>query len=47
MTSLENQIAKLSKVELTYFNLLNQKGITGEDALNHVLIASATGLLKK
>ena len=46
MTALENQIAKLSQTELNYFNLLNNKGITGEEALNHVLIASATGLLK-
>ena len=46
MTALENQIAKLSKRELQYFNLLNTKGIIGEEALNHVLISSITGLLK-
>ena len=47
MTTLENQISKLSKNELTYFNKLNEMGITGEGALSHVLIASATGLIKK
>jgi hypothetical protein len=46
MTALENQITKLSKRESQYFALLNIKGITGEEALNNVLIASATGLLK-
>jgi len=47
MSALENQLTKLTKLELAYFNILNQKGITGEDALNYVLVASATGLLKK
>lgn len=47
MTALQNQIAKLTKVELAYFNLLNNKGIIGEEALSHVLTASATGLLNK
>ena len=47
MTALENQINKLSKNEKAYFNKLNKMGIVGEDALGHVLIASATGLIKK
>jgi hypothetical protein len=46
MNALENQIGKLSKIELQYFNLLGSKGITGEEALNYVLMASETGLLK-
>ena len=47
MTALENQINKLSKNERDYFNKLNKMGIIGEDALSYVLIASATGLIKK
>jgi len=47
MTALENQINKLSKNEREYFNKLNKMGIISEDALSHVLIASATGLIKK
>lgn len=47
MTSLQNQINKLSKNEKDYFDKLNRMGITDEEALSSVLIASATGLLRK
>jgi hypothetical protein len=45
MTALENQIFKLSEKELRFYIALNQRGIEGEEALKHVHVASATGIL--
>ena len=46
-TALQNQLYKLSVNELAYYTKLIGMGLDGEEALGHVFIASATGLLKK